>query len=45
MLFPSGTGEFITSGVGGGAGCHQSRFAKYYSPQAVRLILELLGEP
>ena len=27
------------------AGCHQSRFAKFYSPQAVRLIVEYLGEP
>ncbi len=25
--------------------CHQSRFAKFYSPQAVRLIVEYLGEP
>ena len=24
---------------------HQSRFAKFYSPQAVRLIVEYLGEP
>ena len=27
------------------AGCYQSRFAKYYSAQAVRLIMEYLGEP
>ena len=25
--------------------CHQSRFAKYFSPQAVRLIIHYLGEP
>ncbi len=27
------------------AGCHQSKYAKYYSSQAVRLIVEFLGEP
>jgi hypothetical protein len=27
------------------AGCHQSRFAKYFSKEAVRLIVEYLGEP
>jgi len=27
------------------AGCYQSRFAKFFSAQAVRLIVEYLGEP
>ena len=27
------------------AGCYQSRHAKFYSPKAVRLIVEYLGEP
>lgn len=27
------------------AGCNQSRFAKFYSARAVRLIVEYLGEP
>ena len=27
------------------AGCHQSRYAKYFSPKAVQLIVEYLGEP
>ena len=27
------------------ADCHQPRFAKFFSPQAVRLIIEYLGEP
>ena len=27
------------------AGCYQSRKAKFYSPKAVRLIVEFLGEP
>ena len=26
-------------------GCYQSRFAKFFSAQAVRLIVEYLGEP
>jgi hypothetical protein len=25
--------------------CNQTRFAKYFSAQAVRLIIEYLGEP
>ena len=27
------------------AGCHQSTHAKFFSAQAVRLIVEYLGEP
>ena len=27
------------------AGCNQSRFAKYFSAKAVRLIVDFLGEP
>ena len=27
------------------AGCNQSRFAKYFSAKAVRLIVDYLGEP
>ena len=27
------------------AGCHQSRYAKYFSPKAVQLIVDFLGEP
>ena len=27
------------------AACNQSRFAKYYSAKAVRIIVEYLGEP
>ena len=27
------------------AGCNQSRFAKYFSAKAVRLIIHYLGEP
>ena len=27
------------------AGCNQSRFAKYFSAEAVRLITQFLGEP
>lgn len=27
------------------AACYQSRHAKYFSPMAVRLIVEYLGEP
>ena len=27
------------------AGCYQSKKAKFYSPKAVRLIVEFLGEP
>ena len=27
------------------AGCHQSRYAKYFSAKAVRLIVDYLGEP
>jgi hypothetical protein len=27
------------------ARCHQSRFAKYYSKEAVRIITHFLGEP
>ena len=27
------------------AGCNQSRHAKFFSPQAVRHIVEFLGEP
>ncbi len=26
-------------------GCHQSRYAKFFSAKAVRLIVEYLGEP
>ena len=26
-------------------GCHQSRYAKYFSPKAVQLIVDYLGEP
>ena len=27
------------------SGCYQSRHAKFYTPKAVRLIVEYLGEP
>ena len=27
------------------AGCHQSRYAKYYSKEAVKLIVDYLGDP
>ena len=27
------------------AGCHQSRYAKYFSKKAVELIMHYLGEP